>query len=296
MQSFVRDRNMADKKDFLQYINGTSFNLRVLRDFGIVEPDDYQQMLAVMSDLTGKEFSDSCFMNVSADVVEMLVKHIQIAKNPLVKSVQPALRLFEPETDFSILSSMILPLRLKQMERDPLAVKDVGSRNELIQLFCEDGSGLDHIHACTSLIVDAIQQANGKNKEQINKIADDFKPLMKGIPEFCFFHAYSDLLPVAYEISDERAQALSDIINAYGDCFNTQVRPISAREMCDKAVALTSLAEKAVFYNPRYTNALRIKVFDLCPDILNRVQKIANHAGQSLPDIRSHMHKSKERE
>lgn len=277
---------MTDNINFFKYFNGKTFDIHVLQDFRIIRPGEFQELLQEMARLFGVKKETIGFMDLSEDAFKLLCKHVQLVKNPVVRTTVRQLKLFDPPADFALLKAMVFPMRLKQMQLNPLGVKVVGDTADLLNRLSRTTGAREHIDVCTGVITDSLQHMRLAQEQKEKKpfaqnavrpyyqIRRSFQSLMKGIPEFYFFKDYMDLLQVTRLLEPERAAVVDRLVKAYEHCFQTGAAPLSVREVNPKVLMLTRLAEQAIFYHPHLSETTRTALFNRYPDIIRHTKDV----------------------
>ena len=276
---------MTDSINFFKYFNGKTFDIHVLRDFGIIRPGEFQELLQDMARLFGVEKASIGFMNLSDDAFKVLCKHVQLMKNPVIRTSVRQLKLFDPQTDFALLGTMVFPMRLKQMQVNPLQLKAIDPPVDLFGKLSHTTNVQEHIDMCGSIITDSIQKMRGAHddkKTPLNENASrfyykmrlSFQSLMDKIPEFYFFKDYADLLHLTRMMEPQKAVVADKLVKAYDYSFQTLASPLSMREMQPKVLLLTKLTERAIFYNPSLSEKTRMTLFNRYPEILRHTEEV----------------------
>lgn len=276
---------MTDNINFFKYFNGKTFDIHVLRDFRIIRPGEFQELLQDMARLWGVEKASIGFMNLSDDAFKVLCKHVQLMKNPVIRPSVKQLKLFDPQTDFALLNAMVFPMRLKQMQVNPLQLKAIDPPADLFERLNHTTNVQEHIDVCAGIITDSIQKIRVSHNDKAAPLNENaarfyykmrlsFQSLMEKVPEFYFFKDYADLLRLTRQIEPQKAALVDTLVKAYDHSFQTLSAPLLAQEMRPKVLLLTKLTERAIFYNPSLSEKTRTTLFNRYPEILRHTEEV----------------------
>lgn len=298
---------MTDSINFFKYFNGKTFDIHVLRDFRIIRPGEFQELLQDMARLFEVEKASIGFMNLSDDAFKVLCKHVQLMKNPVIRTSVRQLKLFDPQTDFALLNTMVFPMRLKQMQVNPLQLKVIDPPADLFERLSHTTNVQDHIDICTSIITDSIQKIRASHDYKTAPLNENaarfyyrmrlsFQSLMEKVPEFYFFKDYADLLCLTRMMKPQKAVVVDKLVKAYDHSFQTLASPLTLREMRPKVLLLTKLTERAIFYNPSLPEKTRATLFNRYPEILRHTEEVLYWNSLSSEEMIRHIYDNYEKE